>query len=118
MTNAIFAKTWTIRASAAKAAQRANLTKGTYEIVETDGVFSIIDLTPPPAPVAAAVARRKGGGPKTKFSTIAKPCAVVWAFYGEHRNMPRKDAIAALVAMGVDKGTANIQYGKAARAQW
>lgn len=70
------------------------------------------------APVMAALGRRKGGGPKTRFSSIAKPCAVVWAFYGEHRDMPRKEAIAKLVEMGVDKGTANIQYGKAARAQW
>jgi len=48
MTAAIFEKTWTVRASAAKAAQRAGLAKGSYEIMEhrhDKGHFYIADLT-------------------------------------------------------------------------
>lgn len=44
MTAAIFAKTWTVRASAAKAAQRAGLAKGSYIIAECNGEFAILEL--------------------------------------------------------------------------
>lgn len=41
---AIFEKTWTVRASAAKAAQRAGLAKGSYIIAECNGEFAILEL--------------------------------------------------------------------------
>lgn len=57
MTAAIFEKTWTVRASAAKAAQRAGLAKGSYEIMEhrhDKGHFYIADLTGIQTPAEAA----------------------------------------------------------------
>jgi hypothetical protein len=64
-----------------------------------------------PAKVAEIV--RKRGGPKIKFSSIEKPCAVVRNFVKKHPKMDRAAALAKLVAMGVDRTTASIQFHKA-----
>lgn len=65
-------------------------------------------VTGAPKPPAYKVLARQSG-PK---STIEKPVDVVHGFLNENPEMKRKEAIAALVGMGVNYSTARTQYQK------
>lgn len=94
-------KSYANKSNAARAAKAAGHTA--FNLVQTEDGWHF------ELPVVA----RKRGGPRTKFSTVAKPCTVVREFVAANPTMQRKDVLAQLVAMGVDRTTASIQYHKA-----
>jgi hypothetical protein len=46
-------------------------------------------------------------------STVSNPVDIVWAFVAQNPDMPRKQAIIALVEMGINLATVKTQYQKA-----
>lgn len=108
MTSFNFARAYSNKSNATRAARAAKLAH--FEVSQTSTGWMVVDTTPAAEPV------RKRGGLKSKFSSIQKPCAVVREFVAQNRDMPRAEALAALVAMGVDRTTASIQFHKAHRA--
>lgn len=46
-------------------------------------------------------------------STVANPVDIVWAFVADNPTMPRKQAITALVNLGINLATVKTQYQKA-----
>lgn len=75
------------------------------------------ELAPAPAPEPAPVAKPEPFVPKAPpffndFSSVAKPCELVWAIADRLPNARRRDVINACVGAGVAFHTAKTQYQK------
>jgi hypothetical protein len=100
-------ETFATRQDALSALKIVGLAK-TYEPygLRRDGVdyYMVRPLTVNTAPVKVRRFKRKG------------PVGIVRKFVKENPTMARADAINALVAMGINRTTAGVQFGKAKKA--
>ena len=100
-------ETFTTRQDALSALRAANMIK-THETfgLRRDGVdyYMVRPLTVKIAPVKVRRFKRKG------------PVGIVRKFVKQNPTMNRADAINALVAMGINRITAGVQFGKAKKA--
>lgn len=104
--------TYASKNSAVRAAKRAGLTDCIIELI--NGRWVIVPATAKPSVRKSAVPQAQASKADKKSqsqSSIANPVAFIWQWLaqGDNARLRRRDAVAALVALGVAPGTAGTQ---------
>lgn len=108
-------KLYAVKSSAVRAARKAGLDEGCYEITEQDGKWGFREIdadTPDQEDAAAPEQESPTVAEPHNASIVESPVKRVWEIADSMPDARRKDVIAACVDQGVAFYTARTQYQK------